>query len=137
VILQAKASTIDLPADRVATIVVVHARSPSGKIKRSTAMMRVSEGTAAKPPMNDDSMFGLPVYWWSSHGTVQVWPAANREYDIEVMGRDGKPIGGNRAPVSVPVVETMIAALNQAHEQQKKEQTTPQRVERFTMVGDE
>lgn len=136
-ILHAKQSTIELPADRVATIVVVHARSASGKIKRSTAMMRMTEKDSVRAPMNDDNVFGLPVYWWPAGGRVQVWPAANREYDIEVMGRDGKPIGGTRASVPVPVVETMIAALNQAHEQQKKEQAVPQRVERFTLTGDE
>jgi hypothetical protein len=130
---------LDLPAEHVAQIIIVHERSPTGKIKRSTALMRTSEIELRR--MADRlRLEAMPTYWCPrGDGRIEVWPAPIEAYDAEIMGIGGRPLGGSaRRPVEVPTVQAFATAINQSYDaQQRSGQVATQRIERFTLARDD
>jgi hypothetical protein len=120
VILSAGDWRLELPADTVAQIIVVHERNSKGKVKRSTALMRLSEKDLLKAKANfcgPKDIRAMPTYWCpATKGDIAVWPNADQDYDIEAMGRHGKPLAGSRSPAAVAPVQSMIAAIAKAQE---------------------
>jgi hypothetical protein len=131
-ILEPNQPILDILASAVAQIVVVHDRV-AGKIKRSTAMMKLQ-----KKPKGTVVEQGMPTYWYPTEdGRIELYPAPNFNYEIELMGASGKPLGGSRQPVAVPPVEAITAAVNQVWDQQQRDNAQPVRIERFSLLGDE
>lgn len=129
---------IDLPGASVATIVVVHQRSPKGRIKRSTALMRMSEAELGRLPDNPH-LFAMPTYWCPTRdGKIAVWPRPDAAYDIEVMGVGGKPLGDSRRPtIVIPTVTEFAAAVQRSYDDQQRNSVVAQKIERFTLASDE
>lgn len=153
-IIKAGESVLDtqVPAAAVAQVIVVHERqqkmmvpglygptvhvvagSTTGVIKRGTAIMRVRERDMPAPA--EPSM---PVCWCPrADGRIEVRPPPDRDYDLELMGRNGKPIGSGRKAVEVFPVESHVAALTAAAVDQQRRVGEPPRVERFVLRGDD
>ena len=129
--------SLAVPGGAVAQIMVVHERSKAGKIKRSTGMMRISESDLRT--MAVWKVPGTPTYWCVCEaGGVGLFPRTDREYDVELMGRDGRPIGGNRKPVMLAPIDAYIAGTRAAQIEQAKREMAPPRVERFApLIGDD
>lgn len=128
-------AVLDLPGAAVAQIVIVHERSKTGKIRRCTTLMRLAEKDMR--PV-DDQMRAMPTYWCiQADDKVRIWPKPDAEYEAEIMGRNGRPIGGTRKPVAVQPIEAYVAAMAKAQETQERIAAAPQRVERFSLMQDD
>jgi hypothetical protein len=134
---------LDLPCDTVSQIIVVHLRS-NGKAKRTTSLMNVSATTMAAMEQMRPSSKGVPTYWsrWPD-GKVRVNPVPDDEYELEIMGRAGRPLAGLRTQgVDQQPIESYVSAIKQAERNhqialdRQMEGLTP-RVERFSLGGDE
>jgi hypothetical protein len=151
---------LDLPAAHVATIVIVHARQEkargrgqfgpvvmvkpgeaTGVIKRSTALRRVQESELLAETNKKPEIRGMPFIWCvRADGRVQIWPAPLDPYDCEAMGRNGRPIGGQRvAPVAVVPIEAYVASYGRAAQESARlaQSSESPRVEQFTLTGDD
>lgn len=130
--------TIDLPAEHVAQVIIVQERNAVGKIKRSTALMRISEVELRKiadTPKYREFLRAMPTYWCPrGDGKIEVWPRPDQAYDVEVMGAGGRPLAGSaRKPVEVPTVTEFVTAINRSYDEQQRSAEIPtQRVERFS-----
>ena len=120
----------------VVTVLPTHDR---GTIKRSTTLMRMSEAQLRRMQAAAPNLRGVPSYWCvRGDGAGEVWPPPDQDYDCELMGRNGKPIGTDRRKaVAVAPIEAYITGTAAAVAEQKRQmqQPSPQRVERFTLVG--
>jgi hypothetical protein len=129
---------LDLPADTVSQIVIVHTRSDKGKARRTTSLMNVSATTLAAMETVRGGQ-GMPTYWarWPD-GKVHVHPAPDNEYELEIMGRGGRSLAGVRnTQVPVNQIEGYVGAMQQAqrNHQVAIDRQMEQRVERFTLLG--
>ena len=130
---------LDLPADTVSQIVIIHTRAANGKARRSTSLMNVSATTLAAMDAVRIGGQGMPTYWarWPD-GKVHLHPRPDNEYELEIMGRGGRSLAGLRnAQVPVNPVEGYATAIQQAqiNQQVAIDRQMEQRVERFTLLG--
>lgn len=126
--------TIDLPAEHVAQVIIVQERNAVGKIKRSTALMRISE-VELRRLADPGQVYAMPTYWCpGGDGKIEVWPRPDQAYDVEVMGAGGRPLAGSaRKPVEVPTVTEFVTAINRSYDEQQRSAEIPtQRIERFS-----
>lgn len=130
---------LDLPAEHVAQVIIVQQRNAVGKIKRSTALMRINEVELRKIA-ETAQVWCMPTYWCPrGDGRVEVWPRPDQDYDTEIMGVGGRPLAGSaRRPVEVPTVTEFVTAINRSYDEQQRAGVVPmQRVERFSTVRDD
>lgn len=133
---------LDLPGAAVAQIVIVQARSPRGKIRRCTTLMRLAEKDMLRADKGagpaEDLLRAMPTYWCiQADDKVRIWPKPDAPYEAEIMGRNGRPIGGTRKPVAVQPIEAYVAAMGKAQETQERLTAAPQRVERFSLAQED
>lgn len=124
---------VNLPAADLATLAIVN--PPAGTIKVRTPLMRISQDEMARRPHR----YGMPTEWAPTlDGRVQVWPEPDRAWPAEARLRDGRDPENVRPVARLVPVEAQIEAFAvQARAAQASRAGETQRVERFSLLGEE
>lgn len=145
-------AVLDLPADEVHHLIIVHERRRQkaaqgqggpvvtviegvGTIKRSTSMMRVDpRDMDAAVATAGPHLFAMPSFWCPTEdGKVRVHPRPDKDYEVEPIGRNGKPLGYHRSVAPDPI-ETYVAAITKSGAAARE--PGPQ-IQRFTLASDD
>ncbi len=131
-ICQAHNPILDIPAQGVAHVTVVHVRDHRGHVKRATALMRLNASEIRTLQDKAPNVEGTPSYWCRSEcGRVELWPTPVDNVDIEATNVIGQSLDRQvkRPAMLVAPVAAMTEQMNKEHAANMKAMSAPVRVE--------
>ena len=133
-ILKAGEPYIDVPPSDVAVITVVLGVQQT--IRHHTTLTRAHAQMFEMQTPAEREQRGVPIYWQPEDGKIRVWPIPDRDYTAQIRLISGMSVGNKAPPIGMAPVEAWANAMSKAADDVQKAQV-PQRVERFTLLGDE